>query len=111
MGSIEGTRQFAYRAVADALEVIPRTLAHNCGADVVRIMTDLRARHAAANGGNWGRRDGPRDHRSVCSERTSPADGCRGSCNAPSDRRHNFRYQQEEERRWWWSTGTRRGTG
>merc|ERR1719265_1764574 len=34
--SIEGTRQYAYRAVADALEVIPRSLAHNCGADVVR---------------------------------------------------------------------------
>jgi len=52
--SIEGTRQYAYRAVADALEVIPRSLAHNCGADVVRVMTDLRARHAAADGGNWG---------------------------------------------------------
>lgn len=52
--SIEGTRQFAYRAVADALEVIPRTLAHNCGADVVRVMTDLRARHAASGGVNWG---------------------------------------------------------
>jgi len=52
--TIEGTRQYAYRAVADALEVIPRTLAHNCGADVVRVMTDLRARHSAADGVNWG---------------------------------------------------------
>merc|ERR1711972_186602 len=52
--SIEGTRQYAYRSVADALEVIPRSLAHNCGADVVRVMTDLRARHAAGNGVNWG---------------------------------------------------------
>merc|ERR1712083_1025761 len=52
--SIEGKQQFAYRAVADALEVIPRSLAHNCGADVVRVMTDLRARHAAAGGVNWG---------------------------------------------------------
>jgi len=53
--SIEGTRQVAYRAVADALEVIPRTLAHNCGADVVRVMTDLRARHATAGTGqSWG---------------------------------------------------------
>merc|ERR1719422_51806 len=48
--TIAGTRQYAYRAVADALEVIPRSLAHNCGADVVRVMTDLRARHAAAGG-------------------------------------------------------------
>jgi len=54
--SIEGTRQYAYRAVADALEVIPRSLAHNCGADVVRVMTDLRSRHAKADGSglNWG---------------------------------------------------------
>merc|ERR1719473_1885463 len=52
--SIEGTRQYAYRAVADALEVIPRSLAHNCGADVVRVMTDLRSRHAAQGGANWG---------------------------------------------------------
>lgn len=52
--SIEGTRQYAYRAVADALEVIPRSLAHNCGADVVRVMTDLRSRHASPAGLNWG---------------------------------------------------------
>merc|ERR1719148_185456 len=52
--TIPGTRQFAYKAVADALEVIPRSLAHNCGADVVRVMTDLRARHAVPGGGNWG---------------------------------------------------------
>eukprot|EP00928_Gymnodinium_smaydae_P057123 TRINITY_DN403_c0_g1_i1.p1 TRINITY_DN403_c0_g1~~TRINITY_DN403_c0_g1_i1.p1 ORF type:complete len:561 (+),score=155.12 TRINITY_DN403_c0_g1_i1:89-1771(+) len=52
--SESGTRQYAYKAVADALEVIPRSLAHNCGADVVRVMTDLRARHAGADGLNWG---------------------------------------------------------
>jgi len=52
--SIEGTRQYAYKAVADALEVIPRSLAHNCGADVVRVMTDLRARHSSKDGLNWG---------------------------------------------------------
>jgi len=52
--TIEGTRQYAYRAVADALEVIPRSLAHNCGADVVRVMTDLRSRHAQQGGLNWG---------------------------------------------------------
>merc|ERR1719251_711513 len=49
-----GTRQYAYKAVADALEVVPRSLAHNCGADVVRVMTDLRARHASQGGVNWG---------------------------------------------------------
>lgn len=70
--------RYAYKAVGEALEVIPRSLAHNCGAelswcrtseaapiwkeplsmclpispckgaDVVRAMTDLRARHATA---------------------------------------------------------------
>merc|ERR1712066_614204 len=52
--AIQGTRQYAYRAVADALEVIPRSLAHNCGADVVRVMTDLRARHSTSGGVCWG---------------------------------------------------------
>jgi len=52
--SIEGSRQYAYRAVAEALEVIPRTLAHNCGADVVRAMTDLRARHAIPGNSQFG---------------------------------------------------------
>lgn len=33
------------RAVAYAMEVIPRTLANNCGADVVRTMTELRSKH------------------------------------------------------------------
>merc|ERR1712048_141064 len=53
--SEEGTKQYFYKAVADALEVIPRSLAHNCGAGVVRVMTDLRARHAVAKQGvSWG---------------------------------------------------------
>jgi len=52
--AIAGTRQYAYRAVADALEVVPRSLAHNCGADVVRVMTDLRARHAVVGGVTMG---------------------------------------------------------
>merc|ERR1712166_371761 len=52
--SQEGTRQYAYKAVADAFEVIPRSLAHNCGADVVRVMTDLRSRHAGEGGLNYG---------------------------------------------------------
>ena len=35
-----------YRAVAHALEIIPRTLAQNCGANTIRTLTALRARHA-----------------------------------------------------------------
>ena len=43
---IEGVEQLPYRAVAEALEVIPRTLMHNCGANVIRTLTKLRAKHA-----------------------------------------------------------------
>ncbi|KAJ0175224.1 hypothetical protein K1T71_009365 [Dendrolimus kikuchii] len=39
-----------YRAVAQALEIIPRTLAQNCGANTIRTLTALRARHAAGAG-------------------------------------------------------------
>jgi len=36
------------------LEIIPRTLATNCGADVVRVITELRAKHASENGVYFG---------------------------------------------------------
>jgi len=44
--TVEGLMQLPYQAVANALEVIPRTLSQNCGADVVRVITDLRGKHA-----------------------------------------------------------------
>jgi len=40
--SIEGVAQYPYRAAGQALEVIARTLAQNCGANVVRVITQLR---------------------------------------------------------------------
>jgi len=41
------------RAVADAMEVIPRTLVQNCGGNAIRTLTTLRAKHA--NGEHsWG---------------------------------------------------------
>ena len=43
-----------YRALAYSLEVIPRILAQNCGADIVRVMTELRAKHATEGGRLWG---------------------------------------------------------
>lgn len=43
-----------YRALAYSLEIIPRTLAQNCGADIVRVMTELRAKHANPDGRLWG---------------------------------------------------------
>jgi len=44
--SVQGVAQWPYRAVASALEVIPRTLAENCGANTIRTITGLRAKHA-----------------------------------------------------------------
>jgi len=52
---VEGIHQWPYKALASALEVIPRTLAQNCGGDVVRMLTELRAKHAAGDEGKfWG---------------------------------------------------------
>lgn len=45
--AVPGALQWPYKAAAQAFEVIPRTLAQNCGCDVVRIVTELRAKHAA----------------------------------------------------------------
>merc|ERR1719310_1045011 len=47
---IDGITQHVVRAVASALEVIPRTLAQNAGVEVVRVITDLRSRHATIDG-------------------------------------------------------------
>ena len=52
--NIPGLVQKPYRAVAFALEVIPRTLAQNCGGDVVRLLTELRAKHSKENGLRFG---------------------------------------------------------
>ncbi len=64
---VEGLEQLPYKArkagtmsyllillVAYALEAIPRTLAQNCGADVIRVLTALRAKHSEGNGLNFG---------------------------------------------------------
>lgn len=50
---IEGVQQWPYKAVADALEVIPRTLVQNAGKSPVRVLTDLRAKHAEGKS-SWG---------------------------------------------------------
>lgn len=50
---IEGIQQWPYQAVADAFEVIPRTLIQNCGGNAIRVLSQLRAKHA--NGEHtWG---------------------------------------------------------
>ncbi|GAA5982298.1 hypothetical protein JCM11641_001999 [Rhodosporidiobolus odoratus] len=44
---IAGVEGWPFRAVADAMEVIPRTLVQNCGGNAIRVLTELRAKHAA----------------------------------------------------------------
>ncbi|KAK0530494.1 T-complex protein 1 subunit gamma [Tilletia horrida] len=52
-GSSGGVQAGPIRAVADAMEVIPRTLIQNCGGNAIRTLTTLRAKHA--NGEySWG---------------------------------------------------------
>ncbi|KAI0809326.1 T-complex protein 1 [Xylaria sp. FL0064] len=51
--NIEGVQQWPYKAVAEALEVIPRTLVQNAGASPVRVLTELRAKHAEGKN-SWG---------------------------------------------------------
>ena len=43
-----------YNSVGYALEIIPKTLATNCGMDVVRIITELRAKHAEKGNSVYG---------------------------------------------------------
>ncbi|KAI8928608.1 chaperonin Cpn60/TCP-1 family [Entophlyctis helioformis] len=52
--SMSGVEQWPYRAVATALEVIPRTLIQNCGGNAVKVLTQLRAKHAAPGNTSWG---------------------------------------------------------
>merc|ERR1711953_85465 len=52
--SLKGVIQWPYRSLASALEVIPRTLAQNCGANTVRTLTTLRAKHAEGDNASCG---------------------------------------------------------
>lgn len=51
--SIEGVEQWPYKAVAEAMEVIARTLVQNAGASPVKVLTQLRAKHAEGQH-SWG---------------------------------------------------------
>ena len=54
--SVEGIQKWPYAAVGQAMEIIPRTLAQNCGANVIRLLTDLRTKHMQTDGSGsaWG---------------------------------------------------------
>ena len=51
---VEGVMQWPYGAVAQAMEVIPRTLVANAGQSPVKVLTRLRAKHAERGGSTWG---------------------------------------------------------
>lgn len=52
---IAGIQQGPFLAVAEAMEVIPKTLLQNCGVSVIRTLTQLRAKHAATEEAcTWG---------------------------------------------------------
>ena len=45
--TIEGAEGYPFKSLADALEVIPRTLVQNAGGNAIRTLTQLRAKHAS----------------------------------------------------------------
>lgn len=45
--SLEGTEAFCWNEFAEAMEVIPTTLAENAGLNSIQVVTELRARHEA----------------------------------------------------------------
>jgi len=51
--TMEGTIQWPFKAAAEAMEVIPRTLIQNCGGNAIKVLTSLRAKHATGNH-SWG---------------------------------------------------------
>ena len=48
-GTIKGREQMAVDAFADAVEIIPRTLAENAGLDPIDVLVELRAAHEQGN--------------------------------------------------------------
>lgn len=44
--TVTGVDAYCYRAFANALEVIPSTLAENAGLNPITVVTELRNRHA-----------------------------------------------------------------
>ena len=51
---LQGIQQAPYQAVGEAMEIIPQTLAQNCGVSVIRTITQLRAKHAEAYDAAYG---------------------------------------------------------
>jgi T-complex protein 1 subunit delta len=42
---VQGLKSYCYKAFADAMEIIPYTLAENAGLNPINIVTELRNKH------------------------------------------------------------------
>ena len=51
MYELEGMQQYCVRAYAEAMEVVPYTLAENAGMNAIQIVTELRNRHSLGESG------------------------------------------------------------
>jgi len=49
--TLEGMQQYCVRAYAEAMEVVPYTLAENAGMNAIQIVTELRNRHSLGESG------------------------------------------------------------
>lgn len=52
--TVNGREQLAILKFADALEIVPMTLAENCGADRIAMLMDLRTKHSKKDGMVYG---------------------------------------------------------
>jgi len=52
--SIGGREQLAIEKFADAMEIIPKTLAENAGLDAIDIITEIRSKHTGPDGHKFG---------------------------------------------------------
>jgi len=52
--TLKGVESLPYKACSTALEVIPRTLADNCGVKTIKVMTELKAKHFGGKNSTWG---------------------------------------------------------
>ncbi|MFA5106666.1 MAG: thermosome subunit beta [Candidatus Micrarchaeia archaeon] len=51
---VGGREQLAIQAFAEALEIVPRTLAESTGADAIDMLVSLRSKHKSAEGSHFG---------------------------------------------------------
>lgn len=62
--TLSGREQLAVKAFAEAMEIIPRTLAENAGLDPIDVLTELRAAHDNNNSKNyWGEKSEKISHK------------------------------------------------